>query len=566
MNKIRNIFGEFFMKPGLMALLAMTVVVGLAFMGCSSDDGSDGSKSVFSVERGPLRISVTESGTIKAKEQVIIKNELEGETTILWLVPEGNSVKKGELLVELDATKLANERIDQQIAYDSAEAASIHASESFEVAKNQALSDKEKAVLTLDFAQQDLEKYVKGEYPNLLDKAEVEIKQADLEVERARDKYNASVKLAEKKYISQNELKTNRLAFTKAELNLQVAKGDKDLLRDYTYKRQFEELKSNVSQADMALERTNRKADADVLQAEAEKKAAGSKFQQEKSKLDKIIDQISKAKIYAPTDGMVIYATSTKHSWRGSDEPLEEGRGVREREELIHLPMTDSVKVEVSVHETSINKIKVGLPVIVQVDSVPDKTFTGTVAKIAIMPNAQLIWMNPDLKVYTTEIYIDGKTSELRTGMSCKAEIIIEDFEDEVYVPVQSVVRVGDQPTVYVVKGKKQKPRPVEIGLDNNRMVQILSGLKVGEKVSLTPPLAPSEVKSRGQVKPGGSEAIRPEGQRRPAGVEGQRRPTGPGGQRRPTGAGGQRRPSGSGGRPAGPNRRGNASSDNRKS
>ena len=555
MNKIRNIFGEFFMKPGLMALLATAVVVGLAFMGCSSDDGTDGSEPVFSVERGPLRISVTESGTVKAKEQVIIKNEIEGETTILWLVPEGNPVKKGDLLVELDATELADERVDQQITYDSAEAASIHASESLAVAKNQALSDKEKAVLTLDFAQQDLEKYVKGEYPNLLNKAETEIKQAVLEEERAKDKYDASKKLAEKKYISQSELKTNRLAHEKAELNLEVANGDLVLLRDYTYKRQFEELKSNVSQADMALERTNRKADADELQAAAEHKAAVSKFNQERSKLEKIIDQISKAKIYAPTDGMVIYATSTKHSWRGSDEPLEEGRGVREREELIHLPMTDSVKVEVSVHETSINKIKVGLPVIVQVDSLPDRTFTGTVAKIAIMPNAQLVWMNPDLKVYTTEIYIDGKTSELLTGMSCKAEIIVKDFEDEVYVPVQSVVRVGDQPTVYVVKGKKQKPRPVEIGLDNNKMVQILSGLKVGEKVSLTPPLAPSEVKSRGPVKPGGSEATRPEGQRRPAGAEDQRRPTGAEGQRRPTGSG----------RPE-PNRRGNASPDNRKS
>ena len=58
------------------------------------------------------------------------------------------------------------------------------------------------------------------------------------------------------------------------------------------------------------------------------------------------------------------------------------------------------------------------------------------------------MWMNPDLKVYNTDVYLDANDSSLRTGMSCQAEIIIEQYDDVVYIPVQAVLRVGGETTV----------------------------------------------------------------------------------------------------------------------
>ena len=106
-----------------------------------------------------------------------------------------------------------------------------------------------------------------------------------------------------------------------------------------------------------------------------------------------------------------------------------------------------------------------------------------------------MVWLNPDLKVYTTEIHLDEEEDGLRTGMSCRASIIIAEYQDVVYIPVQAVIRIGDQPTVYVVEDGRIKPRKVEIGLDNNRMVHVISGLEPGEHVLLTPPLAEAEVR-----------------------------------------------------------------------
>jgi hypothetical protein len=123
------------------------------------------------------------------------------------------------------------------------------------------------------------------------------------------------------------------------------------------------------------------------------------------------------------------------------------------------------------------------------VDAIPDKKFMGTVARIAPLPNAQRMWMNPDLKVYTTNINLETNDPGLRSGMSCKAEIVVEQYQDVVFIPVQAVIRIKGQPTIYIIKDGGLEERKVEIGLDNNTYVVIKSGLSEGEVVLMTPPL-----------------------------------------------------------------------------
>ena len=122
--------------------------------------------ATFLAKRGPLTISVLESGTIKSREQLIMKNEVEGRTTIISLIPEGTRVKKGALLVELDASTMDDDKIEQEIRTMNAEAAFVNAEQTLAVVKNQAISDVNVAELTLEFAIQDLEQYKIGQYPN----------------------------------------------------------------------------------------------------------------------------------------------------------------------------------------------------------------------------------------------------------------------------------------------------------------------------------------------------------------------------------------------------------------
>lgn len=494
-----------FLQTKLSFLIAVIVlvVIGLvvvAFNGSGSRDSSGDDFARFAVKRGPLRISVNESGTIQAREQIILKCEVEGRTTILSLVEEGTHVKEGELLVELDSSRLLDDRIDQEIRVQNAEAAFIRARENLAVAENQAESDVDLAELRLEFAKQDLRKYVEGEYLNELKEAESRITLAKEELQTAEEKLKWSRELHAREYISQTELQIDELSTHKKKLDLELSENELLLLEGFSHPRTLAELESDVRQAEMALERTKRKAKADVVQAEAELRAKDSEYRRQKDKLAKIEEQIVKTKIYAPADGLVIYATSAKtRHWRSSQEPLDEGREVHEREELIYLPTATAVNAEVKVHEASLQKIRPGLPVSITVDALPGRKFSGEVVKIAPLPDAQLIWLNPDLKVYNTEIELDGEGNGLRTGMSCRAEIIIEEYDDAVYIPVQAVLRVGGEPTTYVWNGGAFEPRGIEIGLDNNRMMRITSGLEEGEIVLLTPPLASASVEAEAE-------------------------------------------------------------------
>ncbi len=134
------------------------------------------------------------------------------------------------------------------------------------------------------------------------------------------------------------------------------------------------------------------------------------------------------------------------------------------------------------------------MPAHITVDALPDTIFKGHVNKIAPLPDPSSFWMNPDLKVYNTEIYIDNIANDLRNGMTCEVEIIAETHTNALYIPLQSVVKINNNPTAFILnKHGKPEKRIIKTGSDNNRMIHIISGLKEGEKVILAPPLTNSE-------------------------------------------------------------------------
>ncbi|MFN0056863.1 MAG: efflux RND transporter periplasmic adaptor subunit [Planctomycetota bacterium] len=442
------------------------------------------------VQRGPLRISVTQSGTIKNRDQVVLKNEVEGRTTIISLVSEGSMVKPGDLVVELDSSQLQDDRLAQQIVVKNAEAAHVRAREILAVTRNQAESDIAQAELEARFAVEDDKKYQVGEYPQLRDEAASRIAIADEELKRAADKLQWSEKLAANDYISKTELEADKLALTRAEIDKKLAVGALELLEEYTKKRRVDELESDILQKNRALERVKLKAAADIVQAEKEHETRESELERQRAKLTKIEQQIEKCRVVSPIAAMVVYATSGQSNQRGgSSEPLAEGQEVRERQELVYLPTASSMTAELKLHESHLDKVRESMPVIVTLDAVPGRRFEGRIARIAPLPDAQSVWMNPDLKVYNSVVHLTGETQELRSGMSCRAEVLIDEYADALYVPVQAVMLVDGRHTVYVPTATDPAPINIEIGLDNNSVVRVLSGLVAGQKVLLAPPL-----------------------------------------------------------------------------
>ena len=482
------------MLQAVIAVLAVGLLAAMAYLIWFRGEASGSQTPIFVAKRGPLIINVRESGTISNRDLVILKNEVEGRTTILWLIEEGADVNEGDILVKLDASGLEDKKTQQQITVDNAEASFVRARESLAVTQSQGESDVAKADLARRFAELDLKKYLQGEYPEQIQQAEADITIAREELQRAEDKLAWSRQLEKEGYLTQTELLADELAVKRTQINLELAETKLGLLKDFTHQRQLAQLTSDVEQTGKALGRARRKAKADDIQAEAELKARKAELERQKGKLEKIIEQIDKCTIKASASGRAVYATTGGRHWGRRSEPLEERQEVYQSQPLIYLPTTTSMMAEIKIHESSLRKVHVGMPVKVTVDALPEETFTGKIGKIALFPDGRSRWMNPDLTVYVTEIYLDSNESELRVGMRCQADIIVEAYDDALYVPVQSVVRVKGQPVVYVQTPDGPEMREIEVGLDNNRMIRILEGLSEGEQVLLDPPLAPSEV------------------------------------------------------------------------
>lgn len=495
----------------IVKLVVGLVVVGVlgggayAVLGTSKPQSQLDTGETFQVTSGPLTISVTESGTLQAREQEVIINRVEGRNEIIYIIEEGSLVEQGELLVEIDSSALNDEKVEEEIEVQNAEAAFIRARENLAVAESQAKSDIAQAELDHRFAIEDKTRYINGEYPKERTELESRITLANEERERAVDRLEGSERLFKEKYIAESELESDRLAKNRAELDYELAVANLNLLEQYTYPRRIDELESAIEQTDLALDRVKRKASADIVQAQANLRAAEAEFNQQKSQLADIIDQLSKTKMYAPTAGMVIYATSVNSGGRwDNDEPLEAGYVAREREELIYLPTASSMMAKVSIHESSLEKVQVGQEVRVNVPAIPGRVFNGRVARIAPLPD-QTSWWNPDLRVYATEIHLEGEVTGARTGMSCRAEIVVEEYDNATYVPIQAVTRSRGEAIAFVADATGTLTRrSVEIGLDNNRMVRVLAGLEPGETVTLTPPLETGGPTRRGPGAPDG--------------------------------------------------------------
>ncbi len=447
------------------------------------------------VERGTLEISVVQRGNLAARDPVSIVSEIEGNATIIFLIKEGTFVKKGDLVAELDSSTLLEKKLGQEIAFQSADAAWKKAKAQYEIQKSQNNSDIEAAERKLDFARIDLEKYEKGDYAQLLEKADNQILLSKGEEEQAVGTYDWSKKLNDKGFVTTSELERDKLANMRAEVGRKQAERAKWLLENYEAPRSLKELNANVRETERGLERARLKAEAQIADVDANLKSTEAKLKLEREKLQKYEDQLSKTKLYAPAAGMVVYARQEGGGRMGGDSPMQEGTQVRERQELLQIPREGGMIVEASIHESVLKQVAVGAPCSIKVDAQPGKEFAGKVSFVALLADKGSWWANPNLRVYKTEISLEGATSatddsfkELRPGMSCSVEIFAGRVDDALIVPLQSIFVDKGETIAFVAVEDRFERRAVKVGRSNEKLVEVTSGLKEGEEVLLSAP------------------------------------------------------------------------------
>ncbi len=450
------------------------------------------------VREGPLVISVSTGGSIQSRDKEIITSELEGNNTVVWVIDEGTNVQTGDLLLEFDASDLIEKRNEQELVVANAESNLEISQEKLGITAGDceaALHDRE---VDLTLARMALEKYRDGDYPQQLRQYQADIALADEEVQRATEKVDWSQRLASEDFLTRIELEADELALRRKKIDLEMAQTKLNVLTNFTVLQERARLDSALRRAERALVRVEWQNKATLRQVESELRARERAYNRATNRLEELNFQISKSKIYAPTNGIILYTSTvliSRRQWW--IKPLAVGSTAVTRQELIYIPVESGMIVEVMIPEASLNKIESGMPARIKVDAFPGQIFDGKLVKIGLLPDGQSAQLNPDLKLYKCEIECDFRDVVIRPGMSCDVELIKEEYDSAVFLPIQCVVRQGGVPQVYVEDGGAWVPREIRVGLDNNRMIHILEGVKPGEQVMLAPPV--TEHKEEGE-------------------------------------------------------------------
>jgi HlyD family secretion protein len=478
-------------RPRLAAGIGLAVLAIIAVMMFGRPKPEGLAVSCFEVKRSDMLVSVVEGGTVEAVNEISIRSEVEGTARIIFIVPEGSNAKKGDLLVQLDSSSSEDQVNLQQINVEKAQFALVQAEQQLEIQKSVVDSEIAAAKLKVEFAESDLEKFTKGQALQTERNAQIDITNVLETLEIDQERLTWSEKLYKQGFETKGNLDKDRLTASQSRLKLEQAQKALWMVETFDNPKMKRSLEAALQEAKENLERVKLQDDRKLAQYAADVESQKKTLSLSQEKLERDKKQLVATKIYAPQDGLVVYAGSGGGHW-SNESMIEEGAVVRNRQEIIKLPDVSAMKVQVKIHETYINQIELGQPAFVVLDSMPDQRFRGNVSKVAPLPDSQSRWGNPDLKIYATEILITDKLPDIKPGVSARAEVLITNLVNVVSVPIQSVTtRKGKQ--VVFLASAPQEPVPVIVGQYNTKFIQICSGLRDGDQVLLAPPFDTKE-------------------------------------------------------------------------
>lgn len=448
---------------------------------------ADAPTAYYEVRRGDFTVSVVEGGTLAAVNEVIVRSDVEGTARVIYIAKEGSYVKKGDLIVELDSAQAQDQVNTQRINTEKATNALITAQLTLDIQRSQTNSDISAAQLKLDLAKLDLKKFELGGRAVSLLEATNSLLTAEASLKVNEEKYRNSTNLFAKNYETKQTVDSDRVALLNSTVSMVKATNSLFILQEFDLKKQEATYAAAVEEAKKELDRVLQQSRRRIEQYESDLITQSNTLVLNQKKLERDQKNLDACKIYAPQDGLVVYAVSENRF--SSESLVEEGATVRNRQELIKLPNTSRMKVTVKIHEANINLIRAGQNALVVLDSTPETPFRAVVDRVGLLPDSQSRWGNPNLKVYNTEVVITDPLPDVKPGVSARAEIIVTNIANAISVPVQAVTTLKGKQVAYVVKGGRSEPRPVEVGLFNTKFVQITSGLEPGERVLLAPPL-----------------------------------------------------------------------------
>ncbi|MBL9032590.1 MAG: HlyD family efflux transporter periplasmic adaptor subunit [Phycisphaerae bacterium] len=455
----------------------------------SARESAHGTLDLAKAEIISFDMTTTALGELQAKNQIELNSELETESSIVELVPEGKAVKKGELILRLSGDQIQTQIDETKLRVESAKADLVAADSGYEIQKSENESRLRQARLKLDLAELALKQWESGDHVQKMKDIELALDKSSKDLERLEEKFVRSQGLFKEGFMSKDELQKEEIELRNARAALEKAKLDDTTYQNYQKPKDQKSKLSDVEEARAELERTKQQAEIQLAIKDAERVNKRRQLALHEEKLAKLEKQLAATEIRAPQDGLVVYASSAGRNWF-DDSPFTVGRRVRPQEPLIVLPDTSEMVAAVRVQEALAGRIRPGQTASVKVDMLGGQVLSGKVDSIGVMAESQGRWMDPNRREYTVKIALDKTSSDLglKPSNKCEATITMGRVEDTLAVPVQGVFSDEALKFVYVPRSGRFVRIPVKVGRVSSLYAELTAGLTEGERVLLREP------------------------------------------------------------------------------
>ena len=454
------------MKKKTIYIIAAVAVVVIAVGGFfwyrnSQQAKAAGQYEISSLEKGSLISIVGATGTVRANQSALLNWQTSG-TVESVNVEEGNKVKAGIVLADLDPTSLSQAIVLAQAELVTAERnlQNVRDSTSAKAQAQLALANAEKALKDANDKRAGLN-WKRGSKENV-EYAEAQLALAEKAVENAERIYNNLTELAPadpKRAQATTNLYNARQARARALATVNWYKGgptDNDVAEA--------DAKLAVAQAtydDAVREWDRLKNGPDPLDIAAAQ-----------ARVDAIKATLNLARITAPFAG-----TITRADPKPGDQVSPATAAFR-LDDLSHL------LVDVQVSEVDINNVGLGQNVILTFDANPGQEYQGVVTKVGQVGNPAQGAVN---FVVTVELTDSDET--VKPGMTAAVTINVEELENVLLVPNRAVRFQDGKRVVYVLQNGVPTPIEIQLGATSDTYSELISSeLDAGDEIILNPP------------------------------------------------------------------------------
>ena len=415
------------------------------------------------IETGPLQVWVTGTGKVEPDAQAALSFKTVGTLGELS-VEVGQNVEAGRILASLHPGSLDPELLAaeadliaaQQVLDDLLEGSTEQQIAQAVMALAQARDDVRAAEYKWNSQQEGMRAN-----SDTIRGAEARLTLAQASADHAKAAYDAVSGRP-----SDDPAKATALT------NLVAARADRDsALRNVNwYTGRPTEIQQAILDSELAV------AQASLLQAEQDLAdlRAGADFDAVKSaeaRLRAAQAFVDQARLISPTAGTVM---SINHGVGDSVVPGE-----------IEIVIADlsALHVDTSVDELDVGDVSIGQPVEITLDALPDLVLMGSVAGIDLTPE-----IGSTSTQYPVRVELESIDDLVRVGMTAGLSILIADEESVVLIPNWAL---GFDPEtgeviVFAGDGENRERRVLVLGLRNDTVSEVLSGLEPGETVSAT--------------------------------------------------------------------------------